>query len=254
MVFLNACSVTNIEKSIVPNEPVTENNLKSKKIIPEKLIGTYVSFPANAVFYKNPQTENEQGVDRGIFINIDRLSGQKLVQPMFVVKRDKKGKKIVKKGKLERDHFLSPIVGIERNEDYIGKMYVEIMANDFGDIFSFERVPVKYSVRNINSNNGLRSLNRSVGTTQMLDARYVLECIRYSPGDQLPEGFFVEESTGFIFFNENGERYYITVGNSGTEWYVDARTKDHYIDMFYYMRTVDNQKIIQEAKSKKIGF
>ncbi|MCA9351581.1 hypothetical protein KC929_02280 [Patescibacteria group bacterium] len=250
----------------VPNKDVTEKSLKAERIIPEKFVGTYVSFPNNAIFYQDSKVENEQGVDRGIFINVDRLSGRQLNQPMFVpvryYKGPKKGKKVIitrgrNKGKPLLEHFLAPVVSVEATDStYIDRLFVEIIADDFGDTFAFERTLV--SSRNQGrASSGIHNLNRSKNANSInmknLDARYVLECLRYQPGDDTT-GLEVEASTGYYYLINEGLKYYLTQGSSGSLWFVDGNTKNHYIDMFYYMEATDNQKEVQEAKSLKIGY
>lgn len=272
IVLLSSCSVSHWKQGPRPNMDFTENTLRTLGIKVENLPGLYVSFLQPATFYKDSRTSQEQKVEGGVLYVENLITGKSLYQPQKVPVRyydgPEKGKIAkFKNGQIITDDFLAQIVSATPGEGdvYLKEVQIALKSDTLSDVFTYTRIPViqdSYYGSNSTSSSqtGFTPFSQRRQQTQSKrgaktpsDYRYGIQLLVFDTEMQLDSEFKVEPGTNLVFFQENGIRYYVTQGQSGSFWFIADGSKFLYIDRFYKVETTNNQKTQSEAISEKIG-
>lgn len=230
-----------------PNLPMTQNNLKANEVNVENLVSAYVSFSGPITFYRNNfAIPREEGVQGGVYIQYDVLSGEQLIQPYTIpvlyYKGSQKGQEVIlKNGRREFDFFLGEFISSETAEDKTAlRFWVQI--GDSGVSFPFLRAP--------SSGGGVQRL----GSTPR---DYVFQLERFVASSNEEANHYIAQgyrSDGqYIWLDQKGTRYYLVNDFTGQSWFVTQNEASLTLSATFLQRLVDDQKEILIPNSKRVG-
>lgn len=243
-VFMLSACASHYRVDLTPNLQLTQNNLKANEIKIESLIGAYVSFSGPVTFYKNNFAERTEGVQGGVYIQYDVLSGERLIQPHTVpvlyYKGSKRGQPVVlKNGQRLFNFFLGEFTSCETGEDQTAlRFWAQI--GDSGVSFPFVQVP--------SSGGGMQKL----GTAR----DYTFQLERFTVSSNEEANAFIQQgyrSDGkFVWLEQKGTRYYLVNDFAGQSWFVTHAEAGTTLGATFLEKVIDDQKQTINPNSKRV--
>lgn len=281
--FLASCSKETFAPAFEPNVPFSDAAIRATEIDTNSIARTYQTLSQELVLFNGAAFEQRDSTAGGIVYQKDIYDGNKLVVPTRKYRFDKKGRKIeLKQGGFLTDPFLNELVGFEKDPSgnfMFSKVYLLIEGgnNVNGDTFVFipeSSYSNQYSTRassgNTSGSDGILSLRNTVrrqrsvqvapktrNSNDPFDVKYKLSLLTCDSGcnelEVKKSGFLVEQGSRRIYMNYQGTTYYVTISQSGNEWFVPANSAGVYIYGFYFKKDAVDKGNIDVARSKQLG-